>query len=72
MPDILIRNVDSATLDRIDSDAARAGMSRNAYLRQQLDRIAHPLGRVSMDDLQRSADLARGVLDDDLMREAWG
>lgn len=71
MADVLIRNIDPAILDRIDSDAARAGLSRNAYLREQLDRIAHPRGQVSMDDLRRSAELARGVLDEDLMRQAW-
>lgn len=33
----------------------------------QLSRLAH----VTMDDLRRSAELAKGVLDDDVMRGAW-
>ena len=64
-------NVSAETLERIDSAAAQEGLSRTAYLRRQLDAIANPLARVTMDDLRRSAELARGVLDDDRMRGAW-
>ncbi len=71
MTDVLIRNVSPETLDRIDQDAAAAGLSRSAYLRHQLDQLAGPLFRVTMEDLRRSTALARGVLDDDLMRGAW-
>lgn len=71
MADVLIRNVSAETLERIDSAAAQEGLSRTAYLRRQLDAIANPLARVTMDDLRRSAELARGVLDDDRMRGAW-
>ncbi len=71
MVDVLIRNVSAETLERIDSAAAQEGLSRTAYLRRQLDAIANPLARVTMDDLRRSAELARGVLDDDRMRGAW-
>ena len=71
MADVLIRNVSAETLARIDSAAAQEGLSRTAYLRRQLDAIANPLARVTMDDLRRSAELARGVLDDDRMRGAW-
>ena len=71
MADVLIRIVSVETLERIDSAAAQEGLSRTAYLRRQLDAIANPLARVTMDDLRRSAELARGVLDDDRMRGAW-
>ena len=71
MVDVLIRNVSAETLERIDSAAAQEGLSRTAYLRRQLDAIANPLARVTMDDLRRSAELARGVLDDDRVRGAW-
>lgn len=71
MADVLIRNVSAETLERIDSAAAQEGLSRTAYLRRQLDAIANPLARVTMDDLRRSAELARGVLDDDRVRGAW-
>lgn len=71
MADILIRNVPAETLERIDSAAAQEGLSRTAYLRRQLDAIANPLARVTMDDLRRSAELARGVLDEERMRGAW-
>ena len=71
MADILIRNVDSDVVALIDSDAEREGISRSEYLRRQLRVITNPLGRVTMDDLRRSAEVAKGVLDEDLMREAW-
>ncbi|MFT4293806.1 MAG: antitoxin [Micropruina sp.] len=71
MADVLIRNVSADTLQRIDSAAAQEGLSRTAYLRRQLDAIANPLAQVTMDDLRRSAELARGVLDEDVMRGAW-
>lgn len=71
MADVLIRNVSAETLERIDNAAARAGLSRAAYLRRQLDAIASPLASVTMDDLRRSAELAKGVLDEDRMRGAW-
>jgi len=40
MPDILVRDVDPATLARIDAAAQRTGVSRNALLRELLARYA--------------------------------
>ena len=71
MADVLIRNLPDETLVRLDSAAAKAGMSRAAFLRDQLDKIANPLAQVTMDDLRRSAGLAKGVLDEEVMRGAW-
>lgn len=71
MSDILIRDVDPITLRRIDYEAARAGVSRSAYLRAALDKLAASLDNVSMEDLRDSAALAQGVLDTDLMQQAW-
>ena len=71
MPDVVIRNVSADTLERIDNAAARDGLSRTAYLRKQLDAIATPLVLVTMDDLRRSAELSKSVLDGNRMRGAW-
>nr|NLD41653.1 hypothetical protein [Actinomycetales bacterium] len=71
MADLLIRNVSPETLKKIDAAAEQQGLSRAAFLRQQLDAIANPLSRVTMAELKRSARLAEGALDEDLMRGAW-
>ena len=72
MTDVLIRNVDEATLERIDIAAEREGLSRNEFLRRQLDVMMRPDVELTMDDLRRSVELASGALDDELMRQAWG
>lgn len=69
--DLPIHSVPTETLERIDSAAAQKVLSGVADLRRPLDAIANPLARVTMDDLRRSAELARGVLDDERMRGAW-
>ncbi|MFT4165367.1 MAG: ribbon-helix-helix protein, CopG family [Microlunatus sp.] len=73
MADVLIRNVDDEDLRRIDALAADQGISRNELLRREAHEVArrHALSQVSLEDLQRVAKLARGVLDEDLMRRAW-
>lgn len=72
MPDVLIRDVPAADLDRIDAHAARLGLSRSEYLRRQLHQDAQrPQLEVTIDDLRafnaRFADLA----DPEVMRRAW-
>lgn len=46
-------------------DALNRNLPDETFAR--LSRLAH----VTMDDLRRSAELAKGVLDDDVMRGAW-
>ncbi len=73
MTDVLIRNVDDEDLERIDALAAGQGLSRNELLRRETHEIArrHALSQVTLDDLQQVAELAKGVLDEDLMRRVW-
>lgn len=71
MTDILIRSIDDVTLARIDGLAAQSGLSRNEYLRRELDALAHPTGRATKDDLLRSTELSAGLLDAELMQRAW-
>ena len=40
MPDVLFRDIDPATLARIDAAAQRTGVSRNTLLRELLARYA--------------------------------
>ncbi len=72
MANILIRNIDEGDLARIDEQASRVGLSRNEYLLRMVQREARgdsdPLTR---DDLRRFSDLAAGLADEELMRQAW-
>lgn len=71
MADLLIRNVDPDIVARIDADAERQGVSRSEYVRRGLEGMAFPHGRTTMADLERFADLARDLLDDEVMSKAW-
>ncbi len=74
MTDILIRNVDDDDLRRIDALAASQGPSRSELLRRETKELArrYALSQVSLGEIRRSVDLAQGVLDEQLMRKAWG
>jgi hypothetical protein len=72
MPDILIRNVPSDDLARIDAHAGRLGLSRTEYLRRRLHQdAARPTTSVTAGDLRAFA-VRFGDLDDpEVMRQAW-
>jgi hypothetical protein len=72
MTDVLIRNVPDEDLARIDEQAARVGLSRGEYLRRQIAQTAarNPV-TVTVEDLRRSTELTKDLLDDDVMRDAW-
>lgn len=73
MPDVLIRDIDSATLARIDAVATRTGQSRNALLRQLLAEFAHaqPEGVLTDEEVSRFGESTRALLDDELRAAAW-
>lgn len=72
MTDVLIRGVDDADLRAIDRQAERHGVSRGEFLRWATKRIARrETIQATTEDLLRSADLARDVLDDEVMGAAW-
>lgn len=72
MTDILIRDVPTEDIDRLDRRAKELGLSRNEFLRRELSQIAHRGGRkTTVEDLRRAAHLARDLLDEDVMRGAW-
>jgi ribbon-helix-helix CopG family protein len=73
MTDVLIRNVPEDDLARIDEQAARLGLSRGEYLRRRIIQEAHrPRLTVTRADFERFAALSQDLLDDDVMRDAWG
>jgi hypothetical protein len=72
MVDMLIRGVPESVVIEIDAQAKRLGVSRVEYVRRQLiqdaQRLRHP---VTADDLRKSVESLAGLLDDDLMEQAW-
>ena len=72
MTDILIRDVPDEVLTAIDANAKRLGLSRSAYLRRTLERERVERVRpVTIDQLERTASLARDLDDPDVMAGAW-
>lgn len=72
MPDVLIRDLPDEVLAAIDARAARAGLSRNAYLRRVLaSQHAPNSGPVRVEDLRRLSSLAADLEDRDVMSKAW-
>lgn len=73
MPDVLVRDVDPATLARIDAAAQRTGVSRNALLRDLLARYADEQGSGALTDEQIDAfgSSVLDLLDDEARAAAW-
>ena len=73
MPDVLIRDVDPATLARIDAAAQRTGLSRNVLLRELLDRYADEQESGALTDQQVEAfgSSVRDLLEEDTRAAAW-
>lgn len=74
MADVLIRGLSAEAVRRIDDDAAAQGLSRNEYLRRRFEQDA-PADRetdVTLEDLRRASEAAQDLVDEDVMRGAWG
>ncbi len=72
MPDILIRNIPAADLERLDEQARRYGLSRTDFLRRQLHQQAYrSLGSVAVSDLSAMSELLADLADPTVMDEAW-
>jgi hypothetical protein len=72
MPDVLIRDISSEDLARIDAHAARLKISRTEYLRRRLrQEAARPSMPVSAADLQRFTARFSDLADPEVMRRAW-
>ncbi|GAA1092806.1 hypothetical protein GCM10009648_35070 [Tsukamurella spumae] len=73
MPNVLIRGLSAAAVERIDEDAAALGLSRNEYLRRRFE-DGLPMQSdvaVSAEDWARSADAFVDLADPDVMDAAW-
>ena len=71
MADVLIRDIPDDVLAAIDAKASRAGLSRTEYLRRALARERTAPASVTIGDLDRLAETARDLADDEVMRRAW-
>lgn len=72
MADVLIRDLPDDVVAAIDANARRLGLSRNEYLRRQLaGQVRTERGRVTVDDLRRSASIFADIDDPDVMSDAW-
>ena len=75
MTDILIRGISADAIARIEEQAATLGLSRNEFLRRQLDALAtmrrESLSEISADDIRRASHAARDLDDPDVMSAAW-
>ena len=73
MTDLLIRDVNEATLLALSAGASSRGISREEYVRRELDNLARTSTRppLTAHDLSRAAELVRDVLDPQAMAGAW-
>lgn len=73
MANVLIRGVSDAALERLDSEAAAQGLSRNEYLRRKLEVDTTPAARgtLTAKDWARSAATFADLADPDVMDTAW-
>lgn len=73
MPNILIRDLSQEAVDRIDAAAADLGLSRNEYLRRELERSERATGEqvVTPADWDLSATTFADLADPDTMAAAW-
>ena len=75
MTDILIRGISTEAIARIEEQAAKLGLSRNEYLRRQLDSLStyqhESTSVVSVDEVRRASHAARDLGDPEVMSAAW-
>lgn len=73
MPDVPIRDVDPATLARIDAAAERTGVSRSTLLKELLTTYAHDqeVGELSDEQVAAFGESVRDLLDEDFRATAW-
>ena len=72
MPDVLIRNIPAADLERLDEQARRYGLSRTDFLRRQLHQQAHrSLDSVAVSGLSSMSEPLADLAGPTVMDEAW-
>ncbi|WP_329003625.1 type II toxin-antitoxin system VapB family antitoxin [Kribbella sp. NBC_00709] len=72
MNDVVIRDVPDDVLAVIDRRAADLGLSTSEYLRRQLSQaVGHSEAAATLADLERFSNLARDLIDPDVINQAW-
>ncbi len=72
MTSILIRGLSDEAIDRVDAEAAALGLSRNEYLRRQLEGdVPQRTVKGTQEDWTRSAEILADLADPDVMAQAW-
>jgi hypothetical protein len=71
--DVLIRGVPEDDLRKIDDQAARLGLSRNAFLKREMHRIARhrTVRAATAEDYRRSLDALPDIDSDEVDHQAW-
>ena len=69
---VLIRGLSDEAVARIDRSAEELGLSRNEYLRRQLEvDAARPAVKITEENWRRSAAVLADLADPDIMADAW-
>lgn len=73
MSDVLVRGVPKDDLFRIDAEAERLGLSRNAFLQRELHRIARhrAVPDATADDYKAAKEAMADLKDEATVRRAW-
>ncbi|MCT1921941.1 ribbon-helix-helix protein, CopG family [Brevibacterium luteolum] len=72
MPNVLIRGLSDEAVARIDRSAEELGLSRNEFLRRQLEvEPARPAVTITDEHWKRSAEILADLADPDIMADAW-
>lgn len=72
MPNVLIRGLSDEAVARIDRSAEELGLSRNEYLRRQLEvDAARPAVKITDDHWKVSAEILADLADPEIMADAW-
>ncbi|MGJ3507521.1 type II toxin-antitoxin system VapB family antitoxin [Enemella sp. A6] len=72
MTNVLIRGLSDEAVARIDRSAAELGLSRNEYLRRQLEvDTTRPAVKITDEHWKRSAEVLADLADPDIMADAW-
>jgi hypothetical protein len=72
MPNILIRDLSQAAVDRIDAAASEVGLSRNEYLRRRFEDALPPTEqKVTDEDWRNSLEAFSDLADPAVMDDAW-
>lgn len=72
MPNVLIRGLSEAAVERIDAEASALGLSRNEFLRRRLEGDSPRSAEKATDaDWKRAGEIFADLADPEVMAGAW-